>query len=241
MCTVSFLPLENRAFLLTSNRDESPDRNAEEWFETTSKTGEMLFFPKDPKSGGTWICVSNQGRMVCLLNGAYEPFDPDPKYQVSRGTIVLDFFNVESYANWEYQVDLSRVAPFTLVIYDGERFIQLVWNGQMKHIQTLDQSQTHFWSSVTLYPPEVRQWRKGLFTDWSGRNIPWKQNDIMAFHTHGGQGDKENDFVMNRDEVVKTLSVTSVLHTPENVQIQHRNLETGAHVKRNLHLRPIIS
>ena len=56
MCTVTYLPLENDGFILTSNRDESPMRKTippKKYLEN----GVELAYPKDQLAGGTWICL----------------------------------------------------------------------------------------------------------------------------------------------------------------------------------------
>jgi len=54
MCTVTFIPLENKNFVLTSNRDEAPNRTTipprNEGVELV-----MILAPKDALAGGTWI------------------------------------------------------------------------------------------------------------------------------------------------------------------------------------------
>ena len=70
MCTVTFLPLGNTDFILTSNRDEQrlretlPPKIYEE-------DGVEMLFPKDKVAGGTWIGTSSKKRLVCVLNGGF--------------------------------------------------------------------------------------------------------------------------------------------------------------------------
>ena len=71
MCTVTIFPLENNDFVLTTNRDEAPDRNSLEPSFYTFQ-GAKLLFPKDEQSGGTWVGVSEKKRVVCVLNGGFE-------------------------------------------------------------------------------------------------------------------------------------------------------------------------
>ena len=56
MCTVTFLPKAKGNFILTSNRDEDPQRAS---FELSRQTigGRPVHFPKDPKAGGTWLAT----------------------------------------------------------------------------------------------------------------------------------------------------------------------------------------
>ena len=61
MCTVTYLPLGNNEFILTSNRDESPVRKTilpKKYFEN----GVEILYPKDELAGGTWIGTSNKNR-----------------------------------------------------------------------------------------------------------------------------------------------------------------------------------
>ena len=71
MCTVSFIPVSNEHIILTSNRDERVNRAtlppvAEVVEDTT------VFFPKDEEAGGTWFAAGDNGRVCCLLNGAFK-------------------------------------------------------------------------------------------------------------------------------------------------------------------------
>ncbi len=71
MCTVTYLPLGNNNFILTSNRDETPLRKTippKEYDEN----GVELTYPKDELAGGTWIGLSDKNRLVCLLNGGFK-------------------------------------------------------------------------------------------------------------------------------------------------------------------------
>ena len=87
--------------------------------------------------------------------------------------------------------------------------MQLVWDSQMKHIMSLPIDQPQIWSSVTLYPPHVRAWRKSLFEKWISETESYDWESIISFH-QVANGDPDNDFIMNRNDKVKTLSVTSI-------------------------------
>jgi len=68
MCTVSIFSKNNTDFVLTSNRDEAPNRTAlKPEFYTLNNTKVLL--PKDELSGGSWIGTSENNRAICLLNG----------------------------------------------------------------------------------------------------------------------------------------------------------------------------
>ena len=62
MCTVTYLPLPNNNFILTSNRDETPLRKTIPP-KTYIENGVALIYPKDELAGGTWIGTSNKNRL----------------------------------------------------------------------------------------------------------------------------------------------------------------------------------
>ena len=208
MCTVSYLPL-NDGYILTSNRDETPLRKATEVVSET-RHKEVITFPRDPNSGGSWFAVSDSGRVACLLNGAFEPFEISQKYPLSRGTVLIHSFDYQSADQFVEKYDFSPTAPFTLLLLRDRDIHEIIWDGVQIHHAMLDPTIHHFWSSVTLYPPDVRTWRRELFHDWVTGQRHYDQDAIIGFHKYGGKGDEANDFVMNRGEKVKTLSISSV-------------------------------
>jgi uncharacterized protein with NRDE domain len=58
MCTVTYFPLKDK-IILTSNRDEKPNRSAQE---IHSENG--IFYPKDPAKNGTWFAVTKSGNAI---------------------------------------------------------------------------------------------------------------------------------------------------------------------------------
>ncbi|MBT3871232.1 MAG: hypothetical protein HOF75_01215 [Flavobacteriaceae bacterium] len=61
MCTVSFIPKTKGDFILTSNRDESPNRNKipPNFYDLNNTS---LLFPKDEIAGGNGIGASDKKR-----------------------------------------------------------------------------------------------------------------------------------------------------------------------------------
>lgn len=221
MCTVTFLR-KNNCVYLTSNRDESPGRRAKSLTSIHDKT--KVYFPLDETSGGSWISLTASGRAVCLLNGAFESFIPNPPYRISRGEIVISAATTEKTNEFFTQTDLYQVAPFTLLVYENNRLDELVWDGENRHIRSLPADRPRIWSSATLYPPDVRAWRKSIFDQWLAENKTIDRESIIAFHQMANE-DSKNGFVMNREEVVKTLSVTSIQLKEDSGSILHLELE----------------
>jgi hypothetical protein len=223
MCTVTFIPF-NKTVFITSNRDESPGRNAKGLVSTHLPGNKGIHYPLDEESGGSWIAMSDSGKVACLLNGAFQPFVPEPFYRQSRGQVVLDAINESDVQNFLEAYPLDGIAPFTLLIFENGYFVQLAWDGNIKHIQPLSAAQPQIWSSVTLYPPDVRAWRKSLFEKWISKTEKYHRDSIIDFHQLAN-GDPDNDFIMNRNDIVKTLSITSVELNPQSGSILHLALD----------------
>src|SRR4030095_9832506 len=96
MCTVSFVPLSNSRFILTSNRDETIKRGLASSPQKINRNGTEIICPVDPLASGSWIGVSEKGRVICLLNGAFERHKHRPPYRMSRGIVVLDALTFSS-------------------------------------------------------------------------------------------------------------------------------------------------
>lgn len=222
MCTVSYLPLASGGYILTSNRDEAPQRNASD-IRRLVQHGQTLIYPVDPGAGGSWFCLSDHDKVACLLNGAYLPFTPDPKYSQSRGTALLESMYYGSLSEFASQYDFTKTAPFTLVKIDDNVLQELIWDGNKSAVRFLDPDKEEFWSSVTLYPENVRNWRRSLFHEWVDTHVDFDQDSIMHFHRYGSE-DPWNGFVMNRGDRVKTLSISSVMKEGRSVTFKHTDL-----------------
>ena len=211
MCTVSFLPLENNDFILTSNRDETPLRKtiAPDFY---TENNAALLYPKDAFAGGTWIGISNQKRVICLLNGAFEKHQRKEFYRKSRGIIVTELLAVEDAVSEIQQTNYIDIEPFTLVLIDFKnelKIFELVWDGQNKHFQQLEHT-PKIWSSATLYNEDMKLERQAWFADWLQENKVFSKNKILSFHKDSSKGPKETAVKMKRT-FVETVSITSII------------------------------
>lgn len=221
MCTVTFIRQGDQNFI-TSNRDEAPYRDASGIF-VQSYLNTHLVFPKDPISGGSWIVMGENRRAVCLLNGGFTSYIPREIYRISRGTVVLDASACEDIELFFSDYDLVDVAPFTLVVFDNERLFHFTWTGEERFVKELNIDEPHIWSSATLYSPEVRKDREDKFKQWLVENPIREAPSIISFHLFGSD-DPENGFVMNRNEIVKTLSVTQICLNQESGTIRYSSV-----------------
>lgn len=224
MCTVTFLPKKNGQYLLTSNRDEAPHRSPEN-ITTDFIGGQQLAFPRDEEAGGTWIVMSGADRLVCILNGAFEKHDRKPPYRRSRGLMALDYFLYPNVDAFIADYELIGMEPFTMILCECGRLVELVWDEKQAHVTELDASAPHIWSSSTLYEAEVKTKRKAWFDTWlKEHSIPYKRDQILHFHRTAGDGDTYNDVVMNRNNIVRTVSITSIEKGDNRMDMRYHDL-----------------
>lgn len=209
MCTVTFLPIGNNDFILTSNRDVPYSRERALPPKEYVKDGVKLWYPKDGKAGGTWFGYSEHNRLICLLNGGFEYHTSRSYYRMSRGIIVKDLLLAGNFLSVVEEKNLVGVEPFTTVIVEWKSEIvlrQLVWDGREKHLVKLP-LKPRIWSSATLYDSEVRKMREEWFKNWQ-QNNDFTPKDILKFHKTAGIGDPFIDVMMDR-KVGGTVSITS--------------------------------
>lgn len=238
MCTVTFIPVDNK-ILLTSNRDEKLKRSkALEPAFYPDYSGKLLF-PKDGEAGGTWIAASENGHVVVLLNGAFHAHVPSPPYRKSRGLILLSILNDDSpYQNFQ-NINLDNIEPFTLVILEEEGLYECRWDGQTKFFNRIDEKIPHIWSSATLYSKEVISERERWFAHWLEKFPEPSQEQVLEFHQHTGHGDPANAISMNREGVLKTISVTSVAKKASEISMTYIDLTDNQRYHQNLVIEKI--
>ncbi len=209
MCTVSYIPLNN-GFVLTSSRDELTLR-ATLKPQIYTDNNNSLVYPKDMVAGGTWIAASHKKQIACLLNGAFQNHTKKASYFKSRGHVLLDSFNFPSHYEFMAKINLDNVEPFTLLLIDygyGLKFNQLVWDGENKHIQIIDQNIPAIWSSATLYSDADRQLRKIWFNNWLNENSEFEDSNILNFHSANHSDIDRVNILMKRENDLQTLSIS---------------------------------
>jgi hypothetical protein len=222
MCTVSFV-CANGKVILTSNRDEKVNRPAiaPKRYYYNEK---IVLFPKDPKAGGTWFAVSEEGMVVVLLNGAEEKHEVQPHYGKSRGLITLEICSAnEALQQWEI-LDLIAVEPFTLVVFENQKLLQLRWNGKVKTQQELSLSEKHIWSSATLYTPEIRTLRKQWFDTFIQETPNPTPEEVLHFHRHTQSDNKKFGLVIDQNNLLKTTSITQTVIESNKVTLAYHDL-----------------
>lgn len=226
MCTVTYIPIEPGKFILTSNRDERLFRP------TSSPIAESIgdttvFFPRDEKAGGTWIAAGDNGRVCCLLNGAFEKHKRKSHYSKSRGKIILESFEHDSLPIFFHSVYLNEVEPFTLIVSDNTHELKLYefrWDGSKKHLKELDVLSPQIWSSATLYSKQIREDRETWFNTWLKAKAQIECDNIMSFHSFPHGSDPENDLIMERADGLKTVSITQIEFSTDSFNMLYYDL-----------------
>ncbi len=224
MCTVTYIPLQNNDFILTSSRDVSFDREKAMLPKKYIEDGVKLFYPKDGKAGGTWIGSSSKNRLICLLNGGFENHISKNKYRKSRGKIVLELLKLEDLLQGLIAIDLNNIEPFTLVIvtwFDKLTLTEFVWDGAEKHTKKLPQAE-QIWSSSTLYTEEMKTMRKDWFENWKNQK-KCDAKGILQFHHEAGIGNSKVDVLMKRPKV-GTVSITQVIKKNNDLQMIYEEI-----------------
>ncbi|MFL1013003.1 NRDE family protein [Flavisericum labens] len=235
MCTVTLMPKGNKDFVLTTNRDEAPDRvSLKPDFYTFQNT--KLLFPKDKLAGGTWIGVSEKNRVVCVLNGGFEFHQRKTGYRKSRGVIAKDMMVAQNVIEAIENYDLTGIEPFTMVIADWNselKFLEWVWDGRKKHIADLP-LEPKIWSSSTLYSQEMKAERLQWFEDFK-KNHKLSAESLKKFHKTGGDGNSEYGVIMDRG-FVKTTSITQVEKQNEAIDMRFKSLQTNETSSKSFNL-----
>lgn len=232
MCTVTLIPLGKSDFVLTSNRDEAPNRESLDP-DFYVENGVTLLYPKDVLAGGTWIGISEKSRLICLLNGGFTLHERLAEYRLSRGVVVKDLLTATDFLQLIESYNLIGVEPFTIVLVDwqdGLRFYEFVWDGVAKHVKKLP-LEPKIWSSSTLYTEEMKQARLDWFDIYKTKN-DLNPESVLQFHKAAGKGNKDFGVIMDRG-FVKTTSLTQVEKQGTNLKMDFFNLQNQTVSKSN--------
>ncbi len=225
MCTVTFLPVNNNNFILTSSRDVPFSREKAKFPKMYIENGIELYYPKDGQAGGTWIGTSEKKRLICLLNGGFKNHQQQDLYARSRGLIVKDLLKTDDITKACKEIDLEDVEPFTLVIVEWDHHLflfEFVWDGNKKHLRILPK-EPKIWSSSTLYSAKMKELRLQWFSEWIN-NKEVKEESILEFHHKAGIGDPKIDIIMKRSKV-GTVSITQVLKNKDRIQWSYEEIK----------------
>jgi uncharacterized protein with NRDE domain len=222
MCTLTFIGTKN-GYCLTSNRDEKVSRGKAIPPKKYEINGKTITFPKDIAAGGTWV-AHDEKTILVLLNGANEKHIPTGNYRKSRGLIVLDLIGSENpIEEWE-NIDLENIEPFTIVYFDGKNLVQWQWNIIEKTTKQFNKEETHIWSSATLYKPEIRIERESWFAQFLQEKKNISPKELLHFHQFEQATNSNYGLQINRNNVLKTVSITQCIWQPKKIEMHYLDL-----------------
>lgn len=207
MCTVAFIPNKG-SFFIASLRDEDPQR-AKAVIPFLSNSYEKNYIaPIDPQGGGTWVGISKLGFAIVLLNGGFINHIKKEKYKRSRGLIVTDMLSVNHPIEMWENLELEDIEPFTLIVWEGNQLMNLVWDGKNKYLSIVDSAKAQIWSSSTLYDEVARQERQIKFQEWMASSVEINSVSILEFFKNAKVAN-ESIFIKNSEQI-KTHSYTCI-------------------------------
>ena len=130
----------------------------------------------------------------------------------------------ESTIDYWKTIDLSYIEPFTIVLVENNELTQLQWDEAEKSTTEFDSKQFHIWSSSTLYSKEIREQRKKWFQDFiKSKNAPTPE-EIFYFHQFTEAENKEFGLQINRNAILKTISITQCKVTNDKIEMLYLDL-----------------
>lgn len=234
MCLVSYVPTNEVGYILSSNRDEAPARSALQIQEETIN-GHHILFPQDP-AGGSWIFVSDLGTTLCLLNGAFTIHERHLPYRMSRGQMLKSYFEYASTVEFLKTFNFWNIEPFTMIIAEKNDLTEFRWDGQVKYIEKKDIHSSAVWSSCTLYSEEAQNMRASYFHEKIKKIASCDVETMASIQLSHGPMNTENAFVMNRNEIVKTISLSQIHLKSASIEFHHLNLLNNEKHSRVLNL-----
>jgi hypothetical protein len=218
------MPKANGSFIITSNRDEAPDRETL-MPEVYTHKGTRLLFPKDTLAGGTWIGVSEHNRFISLMNGGFTAHERKAEYRMSRGIIVTDLLTADHLTETILSYNFIGIEPFTIIAVDWSvdlRIQELIWDGENTHLSEKPLAPS-IWSSSLLYSEEMKRKREAWFSEFLFNHLSPSDIELLQFHKTAGEGNPETDLIMDRT-FVKTKSITQV-SVGDTIEMYYEDLQ----------------
>ena len=236
MCTVSYIPFRDHKYF-TTNRDEKITRKPAGTPSLKVHEGTLLIYPVDGEAGGSWIVLKNNGDAAVLLNGAFLCHVSEPPYRKSRGLILLDLITHDRPSYKFSKTDLAEIEPFTVILLEKNSLYEFRWDGNEKFCRQLPSIRPHIWSSATLYDDLTVKKREQKFAELLNRKPNLTHLDIMRFHQYEMNGEKDIDKKLNEDNLIETISITSIHLTTDRASMVYEDLRNKLKKEINIILQ----
>ena len=218
MCILSYAPT-NDGFVLNFNRDEVYNRLAKPPEQYNVKN-QKLVFPKDIKSGGSWIGVNVTKSVVgCILNAKGET----PKIpSKSRGTIFIDQL-IQGKVNLN-ENELLAIDPFTLLSFclHTQVITQYHWDGLDLKRNKRTMSTPFILCSSSLYETAIMKKLKAEFTSLIASKSEIEFT-ISSFHKKYSFH-KNHPIYVKKNSNIQTVSMTTILKNKNGLRLNYTDL-----------------
>ena len=134
-----------------------------------------------------------------------------------------DTYNIGGNNEWK-NIDLKNIEPFTIVYFDGENLVQWQWNSIEKTTKEFNKEEPHIWSSATLYEPEIRAERASWFAQFHQGKKDISSEELLHFHQFEQATNSDYGLKINRNNILKTVSITQCIWQPNAIKMQYLDL-----------------
>jgi Transport and Golgi organisation 2 len=230
MCVLTYVPVADNGFIVTSNRDENIARPKANSPKKIKVNGIEVFCPIDPISNGTWIATAKHYTMV-LLNGGHKKHETAANYRQSRGQVILEFTKWNDPETFLENFNFEGMEPFTLVLFKNDnrqQITEIKWCSGEKYMSHLSGDSALIWSSATLYDEQATENRKSWFLEHlSYYKEKISSEKILDFHYSGGKQDLENSIKLKRKNGIETVCITQIEIYPRAKYLFYNDLENN--------------
>lgn len=221
MCTLTYIPKQSDSFIITHSRDESIKRPMASPPISKIINGIKHIFPVDMQGGGTWIGVSEQGRIACLLNGGWVKHEINPPYKHSRGLVIPDFFKFISFDAFAENYDFEGLEPFTLFTVEANKISELVFDGNQVHVSYPDVNKSHIYSSSTLYSDKDKKSKQAFFKEWLVENRLPDVDNTLSLHRKMRYYKEFVNSISGELNILKTVSTTMIVKETKKAEVHY--------------------
>jgi hypothetical protein len=234
MCTVTYIPRGNSSFVLTHNRDESVKRRIASPPVSRMINGMSHLYPVDPEGKGTWVGISETGRVASLLNGGDQKHSHNPPYRHSRGLIIPEYFTYPSFIEFYYNFDFVGLEPFTLLVFEDGHIFETILNENGVKYRSLNPEKPFIYLSTPLYSRRSRDRKQDRFLEWYLANPAKGENDILEFHRENMFENETDKSQIPAGHILKTVSITSISHIPNDTEMFYLDLLNDINFRHSL-------
>jgi uncharacterized protein with NRDE domain len=237
MCTLTYIPKQSDSFIITHSRDESIKRPMASPPISKLINGVKHIFPVDMKGGGTWIGISEYGRVACLLNGGWVKHEMKPPYKHSRGLVIPDFFRFPTFEEFVENYDFDGLEPFTLLTIESNKIGELVFDGNQTHVSYPDINKSHIYCSSTLYSDREKSSKQALFNEWLVENRFAGVNESLSLHRRMRFYKEFVNPISGELSILKTVSTTSIFKEAKKADIRYHDHLNDMQLTKKLKLK----